>query len=224
MDEYTNQPYYADIPNNGIEVDQLVPYKRARSNSAAMIAVGLLIGFGIALLISWAMVNNNYWLWANCYVETRNCGPQDYYENPGNAIMNGATASEILRVVPSPDGFLLYNRYQKNSLCVSGPNQTVPIPYPQFCELTNDQGYTAKVNNGGTLFSRSYDLVGVNAVDGSPITVEDGQTYPNFGINCTLPTGGVLVQTDNGDILFDNSNTSTRPLADWTPGTLTVAG
>jgi hypothetical protein len=197
--------------DNMVEVDQLVSYKRARSNSAAMIAVGLLIGFALAFLIAWAMVNNNYWLWAQCYTNTLTCGPADYYSNPGQALANGATLDEILAVRPDPDGYLLYNRYPRVSTCVPGPSQTVVIPYPQYCQLlTDDTSDVAELNNGGTLFNRTYTLDSLNGVS------VDGVSYPNFGINCAFPADFPVI--DINGIIF----THAVPLAKWDIGTTTV--
>ncbi len=195
--------------DNTIEVDQLVSYKRARSNSAAMIAVGLLIGFAIALLISWAMVSNNYWLWANCYVHTLSCGPNDYYDNPGQAIANGANEADILIV---KNDYLLYNRYQRNVRCVPGPGQTVVIPYPQYCQLlTDDSDNVAIINNGGTLFTRTYNLDSVNGQD-----TDLDMSISNFGINCSFPADRSVINIDGIDF------THAVPLAQWDNGTSTI--
>lgn len=154
--------------------------------------IGLIIGMIILLLIVWICYASNSFLFTYCSSNAPLCKGADYYNDPGEAIANGANINDILFL--NDELKMFYKRVPAISSCVPGPGQTVEILYPQYCsfQINGDsiQGRAPTLNNP------VYD-VKVNGVEETVDTKNIGSCTPNDG---EIATSGIPL------LKWDSSN------------------
>lgn len=102
--------------------------------------IGLILGMIIMLLIVWITYFTRSFLFTYCPVGTRFCTSEDYYNDPGDALVRnpGLSTSQILFINGEKEMF--YNRVPKGASCIPQNNQAIYIKYPQYCSFSNNQG------------------------------------------------------------------------------------
>jgi len=148
--------------------------------------IGILIGMAIMLFIVWILFMLQVSVFNGTVNQTPACATSDYYQQPGTAILNGFTVSDILSLNSS--GQLLYQRVPSNTMCRPGVNQSVVIQQPQYCSFTLEDGtkvegknftfggnrYEATLANGQavqittSINCQPTNSVGANVVSGVP--------------------------------------------------------
>ena len=120
--------------------------------------LGLLVGFMALLIIFTALYNARVFAFEHCSTGGNVCLGSEYYNDPGNAIANGATATDILSL--NEENEMLYKRVPKDS-CTPGTNQTVNIINPQYCLFKDDESDSSGVTGRSIQFgSNIYQLEG----------------------------------------------------------------
>lgn len=101
--------------------------------------IGLLLGMIIMLILVWIAYYSRTFIFTYCPSQARPCGGADYYNNPGEALGNDLNLqpSDILFNV---DNRLLYTRVTRTNTCVPESNQTVRMPFPQYCLFSGQNG------------------------------------------------------------------------------------
>ena|SRR3990167_902775 len=117
-------------------------------------AIGLLIGMLIILLIMWPLYSTRTFVFSNCASQQRVCMAVDYYNDPAEAIANGADVNNILFL--NAEDKLFYKRVQKNTNCTPAKDQTIPILEPQYCDYTTNIGSSFEAKN--TFFGSDFYL------------------------------------------------------------------
>lgn len=102
--------------------------------------IGLLIGMIIMILLVWIAYYTRTFLFTSCPTSTPACAGADYYNNPGDALANGANINDILFL--NDQNVMLYKRVPRVSGCTPESNQVVEIQYPQYCSFTTAEGTT----------------------------------------------------------------------------------
>lgn len=154
--------------------------------------ISFFIGVFITVFIIMFFYATRIGIFRYCPTSTPYCSAIDYYNNPGNALANGANINDILFL--DSNNQLLYKRVLKTNECVPQSNQTIIIKYPEYCSFTRNgrQDTTYRLTTFG---SNIYKPVNNAAL---PTIVTDG--------NC-IPTAGQY---------FDDGT----PLIEWDPTSL----
>jgi len=134
------------------------------------VLVGIFIGMLLMLLLVWIAYLARVFAFAYCADGPRLCKGSEYYNDPGDALANGAQLSDILFL--NDENELLYKRLPKISNCTPGEDQLVTIMYPQYCSFTI---------NGTT-------ITGEAIAYNSPIYQAGSNTVTTSG-NCTPVSG-----------------------------------
>ena len=115
---------------------------------------GIFLGLVLMLIINWIFYSNRILIFANIPTQGITCRSNQYFNNPVEAIQNGANPKDLITI---KDGELYYVRVPKE-LCRPGPSQTVPIQ-AQFCEFTTESGlkFEAKNDSYGSAYYFSTD-------------------------------------------------------------------
>lgn len=114
---------------------------------ATSIIIGMLLGAIIVIILFWLLTWSRSFVYSTCPNNLVYCIGTDYFQNPGDAIAEGANVNDILFV---QNGVLYYKRIPSNTNCVpNSVTQTVPIPFPEYCSFTMTSGqfpgtYTGK--------------------------------------------------------------------------------
>lgn len=141
--------------------------------------IGLLLGAIIMLVLVWIAYYTRTFLFTYCPTQARACNGPDYYNNPGEALANGANIDDILFLNDQDEMF--YKRVPKTTNCVPESNQTVHILYPQYCQFSDNSGLS------GTYRSYSFGSNIYKPANGLP-----GPTITTSG-NCD-PTPGIYIE------------------------------
>ena len=107
--------------------------------------VGILIGMIIMLLIVWLVYATRSFVFVSCPSGVPPCTAADYYNNPGNALANGAKVDDILFI--NSDNEMFYKRVPKNNNCAPLSNATVHVRYPQYCSFNGVVGKALSYNS-----------------------------------------------------------------------------
>lgn len=134
--------------------------------------IGALLGAIIMLIVVWIAYYTRVFMFSHCPTMTRICSGTDYFNNPGNAIANGANIKDILYL--NQDGELKYRRMPRLINCVPDSGQDVSIRYPQYCSFSDNTNSTEiykATNFGSNLYKPA---------DGSPgaTITTDGNCIP----------------------------------------------
>lgn len=104
--------------------------------------IGFLFGALFITILVWIAYTARTFAFVNCPSQTKPCFSADFFNNPGDALANGATLNDILFI---NNDQLNYVRQKRISACAPQSNQTVVITNPQFCEFTlNDEDFLGK--------------------------------------------------------------------------------
>lgn len=136
--------------------------------------IGLIIGVIIMIIIVWIAYASRTFVFTYCASNAPICTGNDYYNDPGQALANGAQLSDILFLNDQNEMF--YKRVPATSSCVPGPGQTVEILYPQYC-LFQIEGVPTE-GRAPTLHNPVY------VISGSTVTIDTsttGSCIPNSG-------------------------------------------
>lgn len=123
------------------------------------ILVGILLGMIIAIILFWLAFWSRTFIYTVCPLNQVACLYAEYWNDPGNAILEGSQVSDILFI---DDGKMYYKRVPNTTSCIPvSLNQTVYIPFPQYCSFTVDQGQFAGTYSGKniTFNSPKYNFV-----------------------------------------------------------------
>lgn len=143
--------------------------------------IGLLIGMIVMLLLIWIAYYTRSFLFTSCPTTTPACAGADYYNNPGDAIANGAQVDDILYI--NSDNQMYYKRVPRVSGCTPESNQVVYIQYPQYCSFTTDQGTTEV----GKALQFNSPLYAVSGVANTVLTTGDCDPAPGTGVASGVP-------------------------------------
>lgn len=102
--------------------------------------IGGLVFSIIILLVIWITYYTRTFIFQYCATQPPYCTGIDYYNNPGNAIANGADVDDILFINNQNEMF--YKRVPRTDDCIPQSNQVIPIQYPQYCEFETAFGMT----------------------------------------------------------------------------------
>lgn len=134
--------------------------------------IGLLLGMIIMLIIVWIAYYTRIFMFTNCPTSSKMCSGPDYFNNPGQALSNGAKLEDILYI--NDNGQLRYKRMPKQINCVPDFGQDVQIIYPQYCRFT-DNNNNAEIYRatafGSNIYKPASGLAG-------PIVTTDGNCNP----------------------------------------------
>lgn len=120
--------------------------------------IGVLIGMIILLLLVWIAYYTRIFLFTNCATSTPACAGADYYNDPGDALANGANINDILFL--NDENEMLYKRIPRVRNCVPESNQIVQIQFPQYCSFTTADN-TTEVGKSLQFNSPIYIISGV---------------------------------------------------------------
>lgn len=162
---------------------------------ATSMVIGLLLGLIIAIIIFWILTWSRVFLYSTCPNGLVSCIGTDYFQNPGDAIAEGANVNDILFV---QNGVLYYKRVPSNTNCVpNSTTQTVPVPFPEYCSFNVTSGaypgaYTGK-NNQFNSPKYAFSLP-----DSSTVTVLAGNNCAPLNSSPNVVTSGTpLAQWDS---------------------------
>lgn len=103
--------------------------------------IGLLLGGIITLLLIWIAYFTRSFLFTYCATNADPpCAGADYYNNPGDALANGANINDILFL--NDQNQLFYERVARVGSCTPQANQIVNVLYPQYCSFSTTGGIT----------------------------------------------------------------------------------
>lgn len=150
--------------------------------------IGILVGVMIAFILFWIFYSTRILVFAYVPKTAITCRSSQYFNNPENAIREGgAKVENILHV--DDRGRLVYTRPPKE-VCMPGSNQSIILPYSEYCEFedVNGEVYEAKntsfsspeyvTEDGITIFSRpfcqpQYNSGGLELISGKPLVKWD---------------------------------------------------
>jgi hypothetical protein len=100
--------------------------------------IGLLIGAALIIFLFIILYATGAFVFKYCNSSSNGtCQNCNLLSNPGDAIMNGAKAEDILFF--DQEHRMYYKRQRKpGATCYPGDNQTVMIEHPQVCQFTID--------------------------------------------------------------------------------------
>ena len=166
---------------------------------AISLVIGLIIGMIIMLIIVWLIAASNSFIFSHCPSTFVSCVGTDYFQNPGDAIAEGASASNILFI---QNGVLYYKRVPDNTNCVpNSETQTVPIPFPEYCSFDVTSGLYSGNSYTGKNSAFNSPKYSFSLPDGSLVTVLSGK-------NCVPITSSPAIVTAGTPVAQWNSSTS----------------
>lgn len=163
---------------------------------SASAVVGILIGVAIGLFIVWLLYITRAFVFSTCAVQYPVCSAQDYYENPGDAILNGSNIDNILFITPSSSNVdtMVYLRQPKVNTCTpSSANQTVVVQYPQWCEFTDTASNKYQAENlsfNSSVYSYKDNLNNTITVN----TYNGGQCIPKSSTSSVVISGTPILR------------------------------
>lgn len=123
--------------------------------------IGFLVGLAVMLILVWILYLTRSFMFTYCPLDIQKCSGSAYYSNPGAALAAGAQISQILSI--NSNNELFYKRVPKTNNCAPGPDQTVYIAHPQYCQFTyGGQNYIGK--NQGYDTNRYDVALGANSM------------------------------------------------------------
>lgn len=131
-------PSHTDVnPYLPYESNTPVPIRKNKyHNILGLLMTGFILGVILMLIIFIVMYMTNTGPFSYCSSSSPECTSSQYFNNPTNALRDGATLSNILFI---NNNQMMYNRVPREP-CAPGSNQTVPITYPQYCSFTSSTG------------------------------------------------------------------------------------
>lgn len=134
--------------------------------------IGLLVGMIIMLLFVWIAYYTRTFLFTYCPTTIPACSGADYYNDPGDALANGANINDILFL--NDEDKMYYKRVPRVSGCSPESNQIVYIQYPQYCSFTTEEG-TTEIGRAIQYNSPIYQISGIK---NTILTTEDCEPAP----------------------------------------------
>ncbi|CAH6418159.1 Hypothetical protein HVR_LOCUS34 [uncultured virus] len=137
----------------------------------------------IMLLLIWIAYFTRSFIFTYCPTTSKTCGGADYYNNPGDALANGAQLNEILFLNEKNE--LLYKRVPRTTDCTPGTGQTVDMVFPQYCAFSGPSGVS------GTWKETAFNSNIYKPVDGTVgptiTTTKDCQPAPGLVVDKGTP-------------------------------------
>lgn len=158
--------------------------------------VGILLGMIILAVIVWLVFAFRGSVFQNCPHHTRECLTADYYNDPGNALINNPhlKSSDILFL--DSNNHLFYDRTQKNIECnANTSNKVAYIRYPQYCSFANSEG----VNGVWKQTAYNSNIYVPQGFDGPTITT-DGNCKINNDVESAITSGIPLLRWDSNTL------------------------
>lgn len=149
------------------------------SFSFSSFIIGLLLGMILMLLLVWIAYYSRSFLFTYCPTQMTVCTAADYYNNPGDALANGANIDDILFLNDKNE--LFYQRVPNNANCIPSSNQTVEILYPQYCEFSGD-GITGVTGKAIQFNSATYNVSEYPTVDTVQSCIPVAGSYVDMGV------------------------------------------
>jgi len=155
---YNNQPYYngeglyyrtkGKPTNRGYKQRELTGVGTETTLGFNSFIFGFIFGIILILIILIVLYSFRGLFFANVPIDYSICTNTDYYNDPAIALaQTELNARDILYV---QDGTLFYKRVPSTRTCTPGPDQTVPINYPQYClfeRTSNNNSNNANLSN-----------------------------------------------------------------------------
>lgn len=122
--------------------------------------IGIFIGMTIVLIISWIAYSTRTFIYVDIPITYPQCRFSNYFNNPGNAIANGAKVEDILTV--NDNNQMKYQRVPKD-VCVPGSNQDIRIFNPQYClfDIEKD-GVVTTIEGRNTFYESPHYIADYN--------------------------------------------------------------
>lgn len=92
--------------------------------------IGFLFGLLAMTILVWIAYTVKTLAFAYCPSQQKACYSADYFNDPGDALANGANVADILYL---NNGQMQYRRVKRISECAPQTDQTVTITNPQIC-------------------------------------------------------------------------------------------
>ena len=146
--------------------------------------IGFLVGIFIIVIIFFIAFWTRSFLFTFCPTNPGTCVGADYFNDPGDALANGAKINDILFL--DSLGHMIYKRVPRVSTCTPGADQVVPILFPQFCSFDGIDAKALQLN------SSMYKLPSGLVVD------TEGNCVPTPGQ--PVVTGNVVIRWDPNPI------------------------
>jgi hypothetical protein len=127
--------------------------------------IGVFIGIIIAIIFGWVSYNNRFLVFTGCPRNIARCHREQYYEDPGDALADGANIDRLLFL---NDKSQLYQHRRPKVICRPGSNQDKHIKRPQYCLFESSQGILIEAKN--TEFNSS-NYISVNTIDDNYIDI-----------------------------------------------------
>jgi hypothetical protein len=116
----------------------------------------------------WAAYNNRVFLFTYCPTTVPDCLGPDYFNDPGDALAQGANLDKILFL--NDKNQMFYERVPRTTSCIPDGDQTIRILYPQYCSFVIDH----KTVTGKALEFDSPSYLTTNNV----VVLTDGDCQP----------------------------------------------
>jgi len=142
--------------------------------------IGLLLGMIIMLILVWIAYYTRIFLFTYCPTQMKICSANDYFNNPGDALANGANINDILFL--NDKNQMFYKRVPKSSDCVPSSNQTVHVIFPQYCSFSGE-GISGATGKAIQYNSPIYDVEN----EPNAKTLHDCVPVPDIYVNEGIP-------------------------------------
>lgn len=155
---------------------------------------GIFIGMVILFILLWISYMTRTFIFSGTPTFYPECRSVNYFNDPKGAIDDGHPAEEILSIVRENNlDKMFYQRIPKE-LCVPGPNQTVHIRHPQFCQFTAVQGDKEFTFQARNIYFEAPFYISEVLSDGKRIDIFTGQncvpqtnTHPEILVTDGVP-------------------------------------
>lgn len=160
----------------------------------ASCVVGIFIGMSILLIISWICYSTRTFIYVDIPWTYPQCRFSNYFNNPGNAIANGADVNNILTV--NKEGRMKYQRVPKD-VCVPGSNQDITIFNPQYCSFTlDDNGVISQIEGRNTFYESPHYIADYKGVELNITSMPNCQPTSN-NLDLNLTGGSPIIKWDS---------------------------
>jgi hypothetical protein len=154
--------------------------------------IGVFLGVIIAIIFGWVSYNNRFIIFTSCAKNMKKCHREQYYEDPGNALADGANIDRLLFL---NDKGQLYQHRRPKVICIPGSNQDKHIKRPQYCLFKSSNGTPIE---GKNIEFDSSNYISVNMIEGQYIDIVSSlDCKPQSNTGPMLVTNGLpLIKWD----------------------------
>jgi len=144
--------------------------------SVIFFIIAFLLGVLFTLILVWIAYSNRVFLFTYCPTTVPACLGPDYYNDPGDALNQGANIDKILFLNDKNEMF--YERVPRTTSCIPDSDQTIRIIYPQYCTFFIDNVQ---------ITGKSLDFDNPNYHTPKGVIVTDGNCQPLLIASSGIP-------------------------------------